>query len=311
MSRLVELRDMLDETASTVARLEQAIASDPKSPSLFAMLKSVEKRRGNLEEEFLTETHSVGIDVCSYRLFGDFERPTIAAISKALGGFQTLVTVVYDAVKSSVPKLRARVGADIENETAFHFGYAFSGSLGVVLTIPNQRLLMGESDLDKTFRTIFNMAKAQNSSEILEFARVLGPAPVRMMYQWAFDHARHGLGVDIEWRRETHIQAKLFAQKQELENLYSTIESTSEETVTEAVVEGTLEGADVPRRSFHIVLDNGEDIRGLFLDAISNDQTVELPKRYRAILTKRSKIFYSTEREETSYFLNRLEGSPN
>jgi hypothetical protein len=310
MSRLSEIQEKLLETNAAIAELEKAIANDPKSLSLSAMMKSMEKRYQKLETDFLHEVDSLGVDVCAYRIFGEEEgRPTLKALSSVLGDFQNLVSTVYDAIRTAVPKVRARISAEIAAETEFRFGYTFPGSVGIVLTIPNQRLLIGESYLDECLRVISEMAKVHDSPEVLEYAKRLGPASVRAMYRWAYDHAESGLGVDMEWRRERIIRTRLFAQRPELERLHQTISLTSEEQVSESTAHGNLVGANVTRRTFQMELDTGEEIRGsLSKDmVISEEQTVELPKRYKAQIEKRQKIYYSTEEEAVSYHLLKLE----
>ena len=307
MTTLLDLQQQLLDTDATLAQLERAVAGDPNSPSLHAMAESLLNRRESLESAFLAEANSLGIDVCSYRLFGERDRPTILGLAKVLGDFQTLVSVVYDAIKTHVPKERARFGLDVAAATSLEFGYSFAGSLGIVLTIPNERLLIGESVLDEAVQTIFGMAKATQPGHILEHARQLGPAPVRALYRWAAGHAQSGLGVDIEWRRERVIRSHLLAQRPELERLYLTIEATSEETVEEQELGCDLVGADVTRRSFHIRLEDGQDIRGSFKEAISASHTVELPKRYRVKLRRTTRVKYSTEEEEVTFELLNLE----
>jgi len=312
MNRVSEIQEKLLETNAAMAEVEKAIANDPKSLSLSAMMKSIEKRYQKLESDFMAAVDSLGIDVCAYRIFGEEERPTLKALSSILGDFQTLVSTVYDAIKTTIPKVRARISAEVVAETEFRFGYTFPGSVGVVLTIPNQRLLIGESHLDESLQVISKMAKVHDSPEVLEYAKRLGPASVRALYRWAYDHAESGLGVDIEWRRQQVIRTRIFAQRPELQRLHQTIAMTSEERISELTVHADLVGVDVARRTFHVKLDTGEDIRGSLAKdiPISEKQTVELPKRYKAHIIKTEKIYYSTEEEVTSYNLLSLELLP-
>lgn len=308
MSRLLELQEKLRDTSAAIAELERAAIKEPYSPSLGLMAKSLEKRRLVLDSEFSTEADNLGIDVCTYRMLGDRDHQTLRALVQALGGFQTVVSVVYDAVKTKVPKIRAPyITAELARETEFGFGYTFPGSVGVVLTLPNDRLLFGESWLDESFSEISNIIKAKDSSQISSFAKRLGVASVRALYSWAFDHDRLGLGASIEWRRAKTIRNQLLTQQPEFEEFHKTIEQLSEQTITEREIVGQLEGADVIKKTFHIKLDDGEDIKGSFTDAISEEQTVELPKRYRAIVIRTEQIKYSTEQEIVSYHLTNLE----
>jgi len=309
MTKLAEIQERLLETNAAIGELDKAIANDPKSLSLAATMQSLEKRYQKLEVDFLAEVESLGVDVCAYRVFGDEEQLSIKALSSVLGDFQNLVSTVYDAIKTAVPKVRARISAEIAAETEFRFGYTFPGSVGVVLTIPNQRLLIGESYLDESLHVISEMAKVHDSPGVLEYAKRLGPASIRALYRWAYDHAESGLGVDIEWRRQQLIRTRLLAQRPELQKLYQTIGVTSDEKISELTVHADLVGVDVARRSFHLKLDTGEDLRGSLAEDldINEKQTIELPKRYMVQIRKTEKIHYSTEEEDISYNLLNVE----
>ena len=309
MSKLAEIQEQLLETNAAMAELDKAIAKDARSLSLAATMQSLEKRYQKLEANFLTEADNIGIDVCAYRVFRDEGFPTVKGLSSVLGDFQNLVSTVYDSIKTITPKVRARISAKTAAETEFRFAYTFSGSVGVVLTITNQRLLFGESHLDESLHVISDMTKVHDSPEVLEYSRRLGPASIRALYNWAYDHAEAGLGVDIEWRRQQLIRTRLFTQRPEFEKLYQTISATSDEIVSEQTVRADLVGVDVARRSFHLQLDTGENIRGSLSKAldISEKQTVELPKRYSAQIRKIEKIRFSTEEEDISYNLLNLE----
>ena len=148
MTRLLELQENIQDTTAALGQLERALVENPGSRTLGLSGKSLQKRLQVLESEFLAETHSLGVDVCSYRLFGGQKLGRLSGLTRVLSDFQTLVSVIYDAVKSGTPKRRRRVSVDAATETAFDLGYVFPGSLGVVLTMPNERLLLGESKLD-------------------------------------------------------------------------------------------------------------------------------------------------------------------
>lgn len=307
MSRIAEIQHKLLETNVALAELEKAIAVDRGSSALAAMFKSVQKRYRDLETDFEHEVDALGEDVCSYRVFRDGAVPTLKGLSSVLGDFQSLVSTVYDAVKSQVPKMRARISVEIASATEFRFAYTYPGSVGVVLTLPNERRLLGESALDESIQAIANMAKVERPSDVLQYAQRFGPATVRALYRWAYDHAESGLGVDIEWRRQQVVRTHLLTQRPEFEKLHHTISITSEETVSEETLVGSLVGADVERQSFHLRLENGDDIRGRLAVALNKEQTIELPKRYRARLVRTHKISYSTEEELDSYQLTGLE----
>ncbi len=311
MSKLSELQEKLLETNAAMAELDKAIAKDQKSKALAVMAKSLGKRYQKLETEFTDEVDSLGIDVCSYRLFGEEEQPTLKGFSNVLGDFQNLVTIVYDSIKTAVPKIRAKISADIAAETEFRFGYTYPGSLGIVLTIPNERRLLGESFLDESLKIIAEMAKLHESPEVLEYAKKLGPASIRALYRWAYDHAESGLGVEIEWRRQRIIHTHMFAQKPDFQRLHQIISATSDEQTCEETVSADLVGIDVAKNTFHLELDTGEDIKGslsdIMAETIDEKHPAKLPKRYKAKYRKIRRILYSTDEEKTSYHLLSLE----
>jgi len=174
------------------------------------------------------------------------------------------------------------------------------------MTLPNERLLFGETYRDEAMRLVLQMAKSTTSEEIAGFAKKLGAPPVRAIYRWAAEHTNSKFSAEIEWRRKEQIRSHLFIQQAQLEQLREAIEQTSDETEEVLEVPGNLVGADVTRKSFHLETPGRGQIRGTFADAISTEQTVELPKPDMAVIRKRTKIVYSTEQEQESYFLLRL-----
>lgn len=305
MIELTALQEELQDLNALIAKHERTLASHSEAKSLWANIQTLKRRRQTLEDDFLEAAAKVEIDVCSYRLIPGESRPTIMALSKALSDFQSLLSLVYSALKEG-PKRTAKLSVQVMNDTFLGFAYSFTGSIGFVMTLPNERLLLGETYLDQAMQTICQIAKATTSQQIADFAKKLGPPPVRAMYQWANDHVESGLGVDIEWRRREQVRSNLFVQEPQLERLKEVIEETSEEKEEEFEVVGNLIGADVKRKTFHLETVGGGEMKGVFADAISTEQTVELPKPYSARIRKRMKIVYSMEEEKTEYFLLRL-----
>ena len=96
-------------------------------------------------------------------------------------------------------------------------------------------------------------------------------------------------GVGIEWRQRT-----LLVQRQEFKRLRDVIKQVSEPVIVEQVMPGMLLGASTVKHSFDMRLDTGEDISGKFSDAIGQDNTVELPKRYAAVIRKTTQLKEAT-----------------
>jgi hypothetical protein len=307
MTDLATLQEQLQATSAELARLNRAIAENPGSDSLVSMTRSVEDQHKALEQTFLHEANNLGIDVCNYRLIGENEQPRAASVARALETFQSLVSTVYAAVKSGAPRMAGRLSATVVSESSFGFGYTYPGSLGVVLTVPNERFLVGESKLDESVSVVFNMARSEQSFEIAQYAETLGPAAVRAMHKWSTALANSGLGADIEWWRDAHVQAELVMQPPEFDRLAKTIEATGDPVVAELTAFGLLVGIDTARRTFHLTFENAADIRGKLGDAVSLAEPAHVPARYTAWLTRTTKPRYAVEQDEIEWTLHKLE----
>ncbi len=304
MSELLDLRNLVQETSATLERLEREIAKSPNDWSLAITAQSLRQRQIDLEREFASLANINLLDVCDYRLIppenGEY---SIASVTKTLSAFQDLVTTIFDAFKTA-PKIRARVGADIVEASTLSFGYSYPGSLGFVLTMPNERLLIGESELDRAFVTIFEMAKAERPEQLLAFVGSVGVAGIRRLYAWSRSHVEYGLSADIRWRRQEIERARVVVQNQELTRLTEIIDQASEEEVEHLTLDGTLEGGDQQTRRFHMSFPGAEDVVGQMGEAFAiAPEALVLGRRYRAELVKRTVISLSTDQQDTHWEL--------
>lgn len=302
MSVLLEIQEKLQDTAAMLAQLERDLARRPGTFGLRLNVASLEKRKRQLESELLAATSAIGLEVCSYRLLPTQERIKLASVTSSLGQYQSLLSSFYDAIKNG-PKRVAKLSAEIIAQTTLDLSYVFAGSIGFVLTVPNETTLFDNTNIDEAIRLIFEVAKAQRPEEVLAFARRLGPAPIRILFKWADAHVKASFSADIEWRRGEKVRQKGVIQWQEFERLQRAISETSEEVSEEFTLTGMLLGTDVATRTFHLQPDNGSDIRGKSGEIISTSHPVAVPKRYTAVLRKTTKIHYSTEQEDVSYEL--------
>lgn len=306
MSDLTAIQEQLQDTVATLAALEKDIALHPNVPALLLNYQSIEKRRKKLESELSAAAAALGLEVCTYRILPEDASVKVSGIISAIGEYQNLVSVFYDAVKYGA-KQRAVLSVDSVRDTAFDFAYAFAGSVGFVFTLPNEPDLFDNSNLDEAIRLIFKASKAEQPSDILRFARQLGPAPIRILYRWAESHVRSSYSAEIQWKRGSDIRQAALIQGPEFQRLQRVLMETSDDTTEELTISGELIAANVDRRTFRLRMDNGPDIRGYFGQVIGHAQTVELPRRYRATLLKTTRIRYSTEEPEVSHELLRLE----
>jgi hypothetical protein len=306
MSKISDITAELRDTVQSLARLEKGSVNLTTSRSFLLNQQALQKRQTSLEEQLEHLASQQQTDVVNYRLFSDSDDSmSITAVAKTLTDFQEWLTTIYDALKNG-PKERDRRDAEVVSTTRLNFAYSYAGSVGVVMTMPAEQLLIGETNLDKAVETIFKLVKAKSTEEIATYAKSLGPATIRRMYRWVTDHLESGVGADIEWRRNQSVKSSLLIQQQELRELQATIGATSEETETTIEIPGVLIGADIDRRTFHLRIEGDEDVSGTMSPLIGTKVTLELGKRYTATILRKTKTIYVTEKDEITNFLLKI-----
>jgi hypothetical protein len=312
MNGIVDLENKLRTTGSAIGRLESAFAQNP-SRGMRANILSLRKLMHNLQGEFAQAADEIGRDVCQYRLLED--RPSLRAFVQALGTFQDAFSQAFESIRKGSPRERRNLSGESQMLSSLQLAYAFPGSFGLALTIPNSRYLFPDmlSQLDRAAVTVFDVVKSNASPESVESTiKVMGRAPISAIYDWATVNAQNDTGAGVEWVRGDRTKSNILIQVQEFESVSRSLERISEKKVTEETIEGVLVGADIQSRRFHFVaFDMDENIRGTFDGAISETQQARLPARYKAILRKTTEFRFASNTEVSSYFLERLEATHN
>jgi hypothetical protein len=227
----------------------------------------------------------------------------VKGITAVLGTFQEVFTTVYNAIVNG-PKQTSKVSAEIAVASSFGFAFTFPGSVGVMMTLPNDRLLVGETDLDQAMSKTLQLLTADDSDEIQELTRVVGVPAVRKAYEWAHVNSAAGFGADIVWRRgETGIM-EVRVQAPEVAAVAMAMRAAVAEE--QVVLVGELMDVNMFDRTFQMSVD-GRTIHGQFDKAIRAGSPAELPKRYRAIMKISTRVVVGEGQEERTYFLVRLE----
>lgn len=310
MNELLDIRKKIENTNEALSRLSRMLRDRPDSPGLLANMRVLERTSRELEQEFSSAAKGIGLEVCNYRLFNDDKSErSIFNLGMALVNFQTMFSVVYDAIKYGQPKMTAHLHEGTWQDTQFDFAYSYPGSIGVTMTLSSEVDLYG-SPFDKAIYTLFNMAKVQTSEAMKEYSREVGVAPVKAMYVWADGLARADFGVDIKWIGYRTPETRLIVQRPDLISLRDTISSMSEEYLIEFSVEGTLVAAHIIRKTFGFQYSEGEEIHvinGKFIDAINLTHAAKVPAYYKGYFRKTTRTTYSTEEDKIEYVLLRLE----
>lgn len=311
MSRIAQLQRELQDVSAAVARAERTVVAHPDVPSVAATLRTILKRKENLEGQFFEVAKELGLDVCGYRIEYEDGPAPIAGMTAVLGGFQKIFTSVYDSLDRR-PKLTSKASAETTEATAFGFSYTYPGSIGVMMTLAKNPTLFGEARLDEAMGKTFELMRAADVSAVQALTETLGVPAIRLVHQWAAENVKSGFGADITWRRGDTIKQELVIQRQEIELLAKTIKGMSARE--EVTIVGEIRNVDVDDRTFRMsvkdALDSGikdQTIHGNYDKAITTTYPVQWPKTYRATLHVLQKIVVDDGQEEITYFLLRLD----
>jgi len=303
VSRLTDLQQELQDASAAIAHAERTVSAHPGVASVAATLRTIQKRRERLEEEFFAVTNEMGLDVCGYRIELDDRPATIAALTGVLATFQKVFTGVYDALVRG-PKLTSKTSAETTDATAFGFAYTFPGSVGVMMTLPNERLLLGATKLDEAMDTTLELLSASDPEKVQGMTAKVGLPAVRFAHQWAIENAKAGYGADIAWIRNSEVRRELRLQPPQIAKLASSIKGVTAKE--EVVVIGELLDVKLSDHTFSMKVKD-KTIFGQFTDAIGASHPALLPKTYRAVLHVMQKVVVEDGKEEITYFLLRLD----
>ncbi len=305
MSAFTDISDKIQQTEAEIRDLEAVVARYPERRTLAMTLESMQKRQKDLQADYTILANQAYLDVCRYRLFSLLDadkdaHPPIVGLANALGRFQDAVTLVYAALKDGA-KQRAAPSIEAAEATRLRYAYSFAGSVGFGMTLANERVLLEETLIEESVRIVFQIARATTAEQIAEYAQTIGPAPIRVIYEWAHAHAQADLGADIDWHHDDNV-LRLFMSASEMQDLQEVISQTSEENVEEMTYTGTLVAADIEKFRFRLTFPNGDSIGGKAERATLKRRDVILGRKYVARLRKTTRVDLATGAENI-YFL--------
>ncbi len=307
MSRLAELQRDLQEASAAVAHAERTLAAHPNVPSVLATLRTIQNRKASLEEQFFAAADELGMDTCGYRIEMQGNTATISGLTAVLGIFQKMFTTVYDALERGAKKKTAKNSDKAIADTTLGFAYSFPGSVGVMMTLPNDRTLFG-AKLDEAMEKTFQLIRASESDELQSLTEEVGLPAIRLVHQWTEENVKAGFGADIVWQRDDVVKREVRVQLPELSAKSALLKyMKAEETV---VVVGELLDVKGSDHTFSMKLAD-RVIHGSYDDKVINrEHPAQLPKTYQATLKIAQRVAVDeTGKEEIDYFLLRLDPS--
>jgi hypothetical protein len=291
---LLELEKRLQNTNALIVQYHNALGSPDNEEyreSLTVSIRSLQKLHKRLEEEFLELAALEQQEIYRYRIIDTTERPTLGGIAEAWTKFQNLFSVVYSKLtKAPMP-------------SPLGYGYCFEGSVGVVVTLPKLPAGMLAGDpIDDTSAIVFDMVE---SRRIPEIARELGPEPIAAMNEWLSVHTRHGYGIGLEWKSQRVTKRAIEVQAPELTTLQNVVAEVTTQVIMK--IDGELVAVDVDEKTFRIKGDDGLQIEGGIGTAITHEHAASVPARYRATITKTTRMLPSKKEKPETFTLTELD----
>lgn len=307
MSRLAALQRDLQEASAAIAHAERTLAAHPNVPSVLATLRTIQNRRASLEEQFFAAADELGMDACGYRIEMEGSTASISGLTAVLSTFQKIFTTVYDALERGAKRKSSKNTDKAIADTMLGFAYTFPGSVGIMMTLPNDRHLFG-AKLDEAMEKTFQLIRAEKQEELQTLTEEVGLPAMRLVHQWAEENVKAGFGADIVWQRDDVVKREVRVQLPQLSVKAAVLKSMrAEETIN---VVGELLDVKFSDHTFSMQLSDRQ-IHGTFDKAISARQPAQLPKTYQATLKILQKVVAEDSGEEQiDYFLLRLDDPP-
>lgn len=286
MNELQAVFSRLNDVEATIAKVERGGTPE----TLFAQelaLRSLRARRDELRSAADALAERKLVDVCDYRILPDASgNYPVKAVAGVIDSFQDMFTAFFASIRENRPRHKAAFDQSIVQSSTMNFGFAYSGSLGIVLYIPSDQLLPSDGDPDMAIHAIFDLVGQQSAEGVRDIAQRYGRAPVRRFYEWSKVHLDYGLSADIKWMRGDELKEQRLVQPAELKSIMHLIDAEVDKVESVETLDGILVGLDVTRLAFKLSFPNASDIHGTFDEMFNWKIPHEIPGRYRATVRK-------------------------
>ncbi|WP_162245460.1 hypothetical protein [Methylobacterium sp. Leaf466] len=269
-------------------------------------LAAKQKLAGQLRQRMFEAASEAQIEVCNYRLIQvENRRYGLSYVSESMLTYQNLFTQVHDAKKNG-PKAKATFGNEALEESMMELGYTYAGSLGVVLLAPTQRDIFQHGALDASIDAFFRVVEIDSRSAVRHVAQELGNAVIKRVHDWSAANVKGGFDADVRWNRSDGRQLGQLVGRERMERIVGIIEAASDEIRNIRPIVGTLVGIDVMTGSFHLVVPNGEDFKGLLGPDFDRNREWPVNRAYGATILEARTTIYSTEQTRRQHTLLNL-----
>lgn len=305
MTRIPDILDDLAEADAVAHELHRLAEAEPRDEIVAINLDAVMRRRRDLERDLGTLLTTQQLDLVRYRVeLFDGSDPPAVAVARSIVLFQTLVTAVFDAIRTA-PKRLHHPSHENMRMSSLSFARAPGGSAAIHFAIPNDRLLVLETDLDETFGLIFELLMARSKTMLRSIAARAGIASVSAAHAWADNAVQHGLTTTIAWRKASDERRMIALSHSDALLFKTAIEAVNDETVEEVDRQCELLSIDENMGTFRIEV-SGETIAGTLADGFPRRGNWTTRHWYTAVLLRAVKVRYATGEEIVRWSLRRL-----
>lgn len=297
---LLELRD----TDVTSGELNALALRYPSDEILGVNRDALARRRTDLERSLHSRLRPAQTDLLEYQVQSrDGAACPAQGVALSLSFFQDILTATFAAV-------RERTGAPSIDEpgdlAALTFAAGERGASFVTLSMPNERLLLIQSDIEVALGLIFDLLKTQTTSRLRQVSTTIGVAPITSAWRWAKNSIDYGFTISVRWQKAGEWDRRVTISAQEAWLLKSAIDEIEDELVDTIVLDGELVGFDHVRGDFHLKTGEGQIISGRLADSFSPDATIQIARLYRVTLTRTSTIRFATGEERVKWLLREI-----
>ncbi len=305
MTDLTETLDSLHDTDVVMAKLTDLRHGAPPDAVDRVNLDALAKRRRDLERRLGAQLRAEQLDLIEYRIeaaAGDFCPST--AVAQALLSFQEMTSCAFDAVRTAPKRLYQPSRENIELSTLLVAG-ARVGSLMVSLSVPNERLIAIDSELDTAFQLVFELLRIRTQSQLISAEARAGTAALTLVHRWARNSVEHGLTTLISRQKSAAVAESLAISPGDALLLQETIAHTVLEQTDEIDEEGELLALDNASSSFVLKTAAGSERAGQLGNRFPRGAWT-IYARYRASLTRLTRVRCVTGEESVHWTLNAL-----
>jgi hypothetical protein len=293
-----------------LSQIERALARAPTRRDLQTNLAAFKKLANQSQDQLLKLSALNQIEVCNYRLLPETaQHYSLSYVSESLLSYQNLFSQVHDSVKNGA-KERAVLGKEAIQESALDFAYTYSGSLGVVLFIQNERDFFS-GKIDPSIEALLQVLNIDSRASVRQIVDHFGAAVIKRLHDWSRVNIDGGFAADVRWNKSDGRQLGGVFECKKMETIVDLIIATSDEKIKTIEATGILVGADIASGSFHFTVPNGPDYRGHFAKEFSRDTEMIIGTTYKARIRERETIVYATEKVEVDRELIALTNPPS